>query len=140
MTIKIKAPSVQKIKLAGFFYVRILRLMKALDNFYEQQHEPNRGCLLALRSIILKQDEHVTATLKYGMPCFCYMGKMFCFLWVHKKLHQPYILLVEGARFDEPFLIQEKRSRMKIMLFNAEKNIPVKKVEGILKKALDLYR
>ena len=139
MTIKIKALPAQKIKLAGLFYVRILQLMKALDNFYEQQDEPNRGCLLALRSIILKQDENVTATLRYGMPCFCYKGKMFVFLWVHKKLQQPYILFVEGHRFNAPFLLQEKRSRMKIMLFDAEKNIPVKKVEGILKKALDLY-
>lgn len=117
-----------------------MNTIKALDNFYEQQEEPNRGCLLALRSIILQQDTHVTATLKYGMPCFCYKGKMFCFLWVHKKLHQPYILLVEGEHFDEPFLIQEKRARMKIMLFDAEKDIPVKRVNSILKKALDLYR
>lgn len=114
--------------------------MKALDNFYEQQDEPNRGCLLALRAIILKQDDNITATIKYGMPCFCYKNKMFVFLWVHKKLHQPYLLFVEGEHFNEPFLLQEKRSRMKIMLFDAEKNIPVKKVEGILRKALDLYR
>lgn len=114
--------------------------IKALDNFYEQQEEPIRGCLLALRSIIVTQDENVTATLKYGMPCFCYKGKMFVFLWVHKKLHQPYILIVEGEHFNEAFLLQEKRSRMKIMLFDADKDIPVKKVKDILKKALDLYR
>src|ERR1700740_413966 len=110
----------------------------ALNNFYLQQPEPNKSCLLALKEIILAQDKEIISAWKYGMPCFCYKGKMFCYLWVHKKLHQPYILLVEGAHFDEPFLIQEKRSRMKIMLFDAEKNIPVKKVEGVLKKALDL--
>jgi hypothetical protein len=129
--------------LAGFLIVCILQTMsdiKALDNFYEQQDEPIRGCLLALRAIILKQDDNIIAILRYGMPCFCYKGKMFVFLWVHKKLNQPYILFVEGHRFNEPFLLQEKRSRMKIMLFDANKDIPVKKVTGILKKALDLYR
>ncbi len=61
-----------------------------LDNFYLQQSEPTQGCLLALREIILKQDKNITAELKYGMPFFCYKGKMFCYLWVHKKYKQPY--------------------------------------------------
>lgn len=38
------------------------------------------------------------------------------------------------------FLIQEKRSRMKIMLLDPEKDLPVKKIETILKKAIDLYK
>ena len=38
---------------------------------------------------------------------FCYKGKMFCYLWVHKKNKQPYLCIVEGKYFDEPFLIQE---------------------------------
>jgi hypothetical protein len=67
-----------------------------LDNFYLQQEEPVRSCLLALRGIILKQDQHIAAAWKYGMPFFCYKRKMFCYIWVHKKLHHPYIGLVEG--------------------------------------------
>ena len=114
--------------------------MNALDNFYEQQEEPVKGCLLALRSIILKQDSNITAEWKYGMPLFCYKGKMFCYLWIHKKKHQPYIGIVEGKYFDEPFLVQEKRSRMKIMLFDPAKDIPKKTVESILQKGLNLYR
>jgi hypothetical protein len=70
-----------------------------LDNFYFQQEEPDKSCLLALREIILSQDTNITATWKYGMPFFCYKGKMFCYLWLHKTLHQPYIGIVEGERF-----------------------------------------
>lgn len=92
--------------------------MTELDNFYLQQDEPTKGCLLALRQIILSQDKEVTNAWKYGMPFFCYKGKMFCYLWFHKTYKQPYIGIVEGLRFDEPFLIQEKRSRMKIMLLD----------------------
>jgi hypothetical protein len=114
--------------------------MKALDNFYEQLEEPMKGCLLALRSIILKQDSNVIAEWKYKVPFFCYKGKMFCYLWIHKKMNQPYIGIVEGKYFDEPFLVQEKRSRIKIMLFDPAKDIPVKSVESILQKALNLYR
>ncbi|SDF39305.1 protein of unknown function (DU1801) [Mucilaginibacter pineti] len=111
-----------------------------LDNFYLQQPEPTQGCLLALREIILKQDKNITAEWKYGMPFFCYKGKMFCYLWVHKKYKQPYIGLVEGQRFNHPSLIVENRSRMKIILFNANEDLPVEIIEHILNNALDLYR
>ena len=40
------------------------------DNYYTSKPESNRSCLLALRKIILNQDERVTETLKYGAPCF----------------------------------------------------------------------
>ena len=114
--------------------------MKADDRFYEQQEEPVKSCLLALKKIILEQDTNISAEWKYGMPFFCYKGKMFCYIWIHKKLKQPYIGIVEGKYFDEPFLIQEKRSRMKIMLLDAEKDLPVKTINNIIRKSLDLYR
>lgn len=114
--------------------------MRELDNFYLQQDEPIKGTLLALRKIILQQDEDVTNAWKYGMPFFCYKGKMFCYLWFHKKHKQPYIGIVEGKRFDEPFLIQEDRSRMKIMLFDPNEDLPLQTIENILQKAINLYK
>lgn len=114
--------------------------MKAVDDFYFKQEEPVKSVFMALRDIILAQDENVTSQLKYGMPFFCYKGKMFCYLWAQKKTGQPYIGLVEGKHFDQPFLLQEKRSRMKIMLLDADRDLPVKKIKGIIKQALDLYR
>jgi hypothetical protein len=114
--------------------------MKEIDNFYLQQKEPIKGCLLALKEIILLQDADVTNVLKYGMPFFCYKGKMFCYLWFHKKYKQPYIGIVEGKRFDEPFLIQEDRSRMKIMLLDPNVDLPLKTINAILQRAINLYK
>ncbi|MFT3675168.1 MAG: DUF1801 domain-containing protein [Chitinophagaceae bacterium] len=114
--------------------------MKAIDSFYFQQEEPVKSVFMALRDIILAQDQHVTTELKYGMPFFCYKGKMFCYLWLHKKYGQPYIGLVEGKHFDQPFLLQEKRSRMKIMLLDPDRDLPVRKIRAVIKQALDLYR
>ena len=114
--------------------------MKQLDDFYQNQEEPIKGTFLALRDIILKQDNDITNVLKYGMPFFCYKEKMFCYLWTHKKLKQPYIGIVEGKHFDEPFLIQEKRSRMKIMMFDSEKDLPLEQIESVIQKALNLYK
>lgn len=115
-------------------------MLRDIDNFYLQKEEPVKSCLLALRDIILQQDPHVAAAWKYGMPMFCYKGKMFCYLWVHKKHLQPYIGFVEGKHLDYPALLAEKRSRMKILLVDPEKDLPVKIIKSLLKQALDLYR
>jgi Domain of unknown function (DU1801) len=114
--------------------------MREIDNFYLNQDEPIKSCLLALREIILSQDKDISDAWKYKMPFFCYKGKMFCYLWIHKKLKQPYLGMVEGSRLDHPDLIIEKRSRMKIMLFDQTKDLPLKTIEVILQQALDLYK
>ena len=114
--------------------------MKQLDDFYLKQEELIKEIFLALKEIILKQDQDITHVLKYGMPFFCYRGKMFCYLWIHKKHKQPYIGIVEGKHFDEPFLIQEARSRMKIMLFNPDEDLPLDQIEFVIQKALNLYK
>lgn len=115
-------------------------MLNALDNYFLEKGEPVKSCLLFLRQHILKQDKNITEAWKYGMPFYCYKGKMFCYLWVHKKYLQPYIGIVEGAKIQHPDLIQEKRARMKIVLVDANKDIPIKKINAILKGVLELYK
>jgi len=114
--------------------------MKQLDDFYLKQEEPVKGIFLSLKEIILNQDKDITNVLKYGMPFFCYKGKMFCYLWIHKKYKKPYIGVVEGKHFDETFLLQEARSRTKIMLFDASEDLPLEQIEKVVDKALNLYK
>ena len=114
--------------------------MKQLDDFYLNQEEPIKGTFFALKEIILKQDKDITHVLKYGMPFFCYKGKMFCYLWKGKKNNQPYIGIVEGKHFDEPFLLQEKRSRMKIMMLNSDEDLPLEQIESVIQRAVNLYK
>ncbi|WP_026966854.1 DUF1801 domain-containing protein [Algoriphagus terrigena] len=111
-----------------------------LQTFYLSQSEPNKSCLLALRDIILAQDPKISETRKYGMPCFCYGKKAFCYLWKDKKTGEPYLLLVEGKHFDDPALEAGDRSRMKIFRVNANDDLPLGKINELLNKALDLYR
>ena len=115
-------------------------MLNAIDNYFLNKEEPVKGCLLFLRAHILKQDKNITEAWKYGMPFYCYKGKMFCYLWVHKKYLQPYIGIVEGGKLNHPDLIQEKRARMKILLVDANKDIPVNKIDGIISDVLKLYR
>ncbi len=115
-------------------------MIRETDSHYLSQKEPNKSCLLALRKIILEQDDMVTETRKWGMPCFCYRKKMFCYLWIDKKTKEPYILFVEGKHLDHPKLEQGNRARMKILRVNPNEDIPVKTIESFLNKALNLYR
>ncbi len=114
--------------------------MSAEDSFYFEKEEPIKSCLLALRDIILSHDEHITAAWKYGMPFFCFQGKMFCYLWVNKKRRQPYLGLVEGKHLEHPDLLAEKRSRMKIMLIDSNEDLPVETIRAVLQEAIDFYR
>lgn len=114
-------------------------MLRPIDNYFLQKEEPVKSCLQFLREHILQLDSNITEAWKYGMPFYCYKGKMFCYLWVHKKFLQPYIGIVEGKKISHPDLLQEKRARMKILLLDPGKNIPVKKIDTILKQALRFY-
>jgi len=114
--------------------------MEIPHNFYLDQEEPNKSCLLALRTIILNQDAIIVETRKYGMPCFCYGKKMLCYLWTDKKTKDPYLLMVEGKYLKHPKLEAGSRSRMKNFRVNPDKNLPVKTIKSILQEALELYR
>ena len=114
-------------------------MLKPADNYFLQQEEPLKGCLLALREMITSFDTSILESWKYGMPFYCYNGKMFCYLWVHKKFNQPYLGIVEGGKINHPLLIQEKRARMKIMLVDPLKDIPMKTIDDILKRTVALY-
>ncbi|MBG9377283.1 DUF1801 domain-containing protein [Panacibacter sp. DH6] len=113
-------------------------MLRTIDQYFLQQAEPNKSCLLFLRAHIQALDVHIKEVWKYGMPCYCYNNKMCCYLWVHKKLMQPYIGIVEGNKINHPLLISEKRARMKILLVDPEKDIPLKLINGILNDAFAL--
>jgi len=115
-------------------------MLRPIDTYFLQKEEPLKSYLLALREIILQYDKNITEAWKYGMPFYCYNGKMCCYLWTHKKFNQPYLGIVEGQRINHPGLIIEKRARMKIMLFDPHKDIPLKTVHAILKEVVALYK
>lgn len=109
-------------------------------DFYLGKNEPLKSCLLALRDIILANGGDFSETTKYGMPCFCYLGKPFCYLWVDKKIKNPYILMVEGRNIDHPALVQGNRAKMKILWIDPDQDIPVEAINAIFSIAMKLYR
>ena len=115
-------------------------MLSDLDLFYLNQDEPNKDCFQLLRELILGYNENITNAWKYRMPFFCYKGKMFCYIWTHKKTQQPFIGFVEGKRMTHPMLTFEDRARIKIMLIDPEQDLPVKEIKLILKIAVDFVK
>jgi len=115
-------------------------MLRPIDNYFMNQSEPVKNCLQFLRGHILKQDVNITEAWKYGMPFYCYNKRMMCYLWVHKKYHQPYLGIVEGKQINHPGLIMEKRARMKILLLDPNKELPMKNINSILKNVIALYK
>ena len=115
-------------------------MLRPIDNYFLQQEEPAKSCLQFLRDHILQQDPNISEAWKYGMPFYCYRGKMFCYLWVHKKHLQPYLGIVEGNKVHHPDLLTEKRARMKILLVDPVRDIPVRKITALLKEVIALYK
>ena len=114
--------------------------MDEIDNFYVAKPEPLKSCLLSLRDVILRSNPDITEAWKYRMPFFYFRKKMYCYLWVHKKTALPYLGIVEGRKISHPRLVQEKRSRMKIMFIDPTKDLPVRIILSILKNAASFYK
>ncbi|MFY0687206.1 MAG: DUF1801 domain-containing protein [Cyclobacteriaceae bacterium] len=115
-------------------------MINHLEVYYDKQPEPNRGCLLALRKIILDQDPHITETQKWGMPCFCYGKKPCLYLWVDKKTKEPYILVVEGKLIRHPLLEEGDRAKMKIFRVNPNEDLPLESIYELLNEVLAICR
>ena len=111
-------------------------MLSDLDQFYLKQQEPMHSCMLGLRDIILGIDKDITAEWKYKLPFFYHKGKMLCYLWIHKKYKQPYIGFVDGNLLTDEDLLVEKRAKMKILLIDPEEDLPIDKINILLKNVL----
>lgn len=113
-------------------------MLKNTDQFYDSKEEPNKSCLLALRSILTQHHEHIAETKKYGMPCFCYKDKAICYLWVDKCSNHPYLLMVHGMEIEHPQLEQGERKRMKIFRVNPNEDIPMEDIAYLLNESIKI--
>lgn len=108
------------------------------DAYFLQKEEPVRGCLLALKKIILDFDSNLTPEWKYGMPAFYWKGKPFCYLWTDKKTEMPYVLFVDGNQLDHPLLEAGSRAKMKVFYVDASTDIPLEVLHELLAAAVRL--
>ena len=112
--------------------------MADILDFYLNQPEPNKSCLMGLRELIIQFDSEISETVKYGMPCFTFKNKALCYLWTDKKTRDPYILMVDGNLINHPALETGDRARMKILRIDPTKDLPVEDIHEILKAGIQI--
>jgi hypothetical protein len=111
-------------------------MLRPADQWFLSHPEPARSCLLQLRQYILHYSPDVEERWSYGMPFYYFGQKRLVWLWFHKKHKLPYIGFVDGNLLNEPDLLKEERSRMKIKLIEPDKAIPLKRLNELVGRAL----
>ncbi|WP_312090578.1 DUF1801 domain-containing protein [Chryseobacterium sp.] len=107
--------------------------MNPIQEYFYKICEPERSILLFLRKKILESDvENITETLSFGVPFFKYKKKMLCYFYFSKKHKQYYISFYHGDRLNHPLLISEGRKKFKILLIDADSDLPFESILNIL--------
>ena len=57
---------------------------------------------------------------------------MFIYLYQSKTSPLPYLGICDGKHFEHPFLVVNGRSRMKILPFDPDEDLPIKPIQEVL--------
>lgn len=109
-----------------------------LEHYYLKQPEPLQGCLLALKDIILHQDENITHRRLWQIPCFYYKDKKLSYLWVNKKKIQ--MGFIEDKNIypkQKGVLLKDKTERL---IIDPNADIPIEHIIKELRKKITLYQ
>lgn len=112
-----------------------MTFMKKLDEYFDQLPEPIRGCQLAVRNILLSIDPEIEETWKWSTPFFLYRKKMLCYLWIDKKDHFPYLGIYGGDQLAHPSLVQMHRAKIRKLVIDPEKDLPVVTIQEVIREA-----
>jgi len=113
--------------------------LKDIDHFYLNKEEPNKSCLIALKTIICNYNTEFVPVWKYKLPCFMYQNQIFCYLWIDKKSKHPYIAIGKGVQIEHPDLIKGDRTFTALLMIDPEKDIPIKKIHLIFDMVMEFY-
>lgn len=112
-------------------------MISPLDEFYLQQPEPLKGCMLFLRQWFLKND--CTEAFNYNTPFFRFKGKPFCYLIIKKDKRSMYVGFMKGRSLQHEKLFSDGRKVVKLFYIDPEKEVPLKDLKAIVASAKKLY-
>ncbi len=91
---------------------------------------------MQLRNFFLSYSPDAEERWSYGMPFYYFGKKRVDYLWFHRQKQVPYVGFVDGKLLDEPDLLAESRSRMKIFFVNPSRKLPAARLEELLNKVM----
>ncbi|MCE3226943.1 MAG: hypothetical protein K0S32_1494 [Bacteroidetes bacterium] len=108
------------------------------DNFFHSLQEPYRSCLLFLQKFIREQHDGISEEWHFNTPFYYYNKKWLGFISYHPKTKEIYISFTDGHLMKHKSLKSEGRKKARIFRVDPEKDIDVKALKEILKKACQL--
>jgi hypothetical protein len=109
--------------------------MNPIQEYFYSIKEPERSTLLFLREKILASDtENITETFSFGLPFIKYKKKMLCYFYYSKKYQKHYLSFYHGDKLEYPELIQDGRKKFKILLIDAQEDIPLELVLDLIQE------
>lgn len=115
--------------------------MNPIQEYFYRIEEPERSTLLFLREKILASDrDNITETFSFGLPFIKYKKKMLCYFYYSKKYKKYYLSFYHGDRLDYPELIQDGRKKFKILLIDAEEDLPLEFILSLLNEIKQYIR
>jgi hypothetical protein len=115
-------------------------MLNDLENYYFSLPEPDKSTMLYLRSFILNYSENFTEHFKFKIPFFYYKGKWCCYLSTEKKTKNIYIGFINGSKMKNKKLVAGKRTMIKILYVDKEKDIDQKLLKALLKETTQLMK
>lgn len=110
--------------------------MKSIDQVYDSYPEDVKSLFLAIRSIILGFDDHLTEEVKYGAPCFLYKGKIIIFL-MYSKSKETYLLLSYGKYLKHDLIDFKGRKSMQLLMLDVNNDIPIDVMRNLFVQLAD---
>ena len=115
-------------------------MQESVDHYFNSLQEPQRSCLLYLRTFLLEFSEKMSEKRSNNTPFYYYNKKSIGFISYDPKTKEIYFSFTNGHKLKHPKLVSEGRKKMKIFRIDPTKDIDVKNLKQVLEAAISIYK
>lgn len=114
-------------------------MLNKIELYFHDLEEPDRGCLLALREVVLNFHPDISESWKWNMPFYDYKGKYLCYFGSAKKGKLPYLAFTQGKHFEHSLLRFEGRKQIKSIEIDPNQDLSIGLIHELLELAVGYY-
>ncbi len=108
----------------------------AVDDFLFHRPEAQRHVMNALREIIFASVKGVEESVKWNVPMYSHNG-FLCYINFDRKFRKVTLAMVEGFLIADKYaLFQHDTSNVKKILFDPDKDLPLRKIQYYLREGV----
>ena len=108
-----------------------------LEDYYLKYPEPVRGCLFALKQIVMSVSDQVTHERKYQVPFFSYKGMKLGFLWMNRK--KLILGFVTDKRILPPVDGLRQKDQLEMIQIDPNADLPKEMIVAKLRELIRMY-